>query len=253
MSAPGACWHPSFLLLPPAAALCLYKATGNGVKNQLVGKFWLQKVTCCLAAAQQARLDFDSFNPKLTKAARLFFLIAFQCCLSPLGRMRCLNSSLLLSGKSSPPFGWQTYAVDRTCGAWFQRNPTRGFLGHRASVLEIRSGSETPLTSRAGHWPALAAHGHEPGWTWLKEDRQSHTEDQETLSYTFAENLCLSLCSSSLIINSAERKRLFICITKFFSHSNQPINRNPSIFLSINLHKPLCYCIRHDILKVSSP
>ena len=121
MPAPGAPSHPSFPLLPPATALYLYKPTGNGVKNQLAGNFWMQKVTCCLAAAQQAGLDFDSFNPKLTRAARLFFLITFQCCLSQSGRMKRLKSSLLLSGRSSPPFGWPKCAVDRICGAWFQR------------------------------------------------------------------------------------------------------------------------------------
>lgn len=46
---------PTFPLPLPATALYLYKPTENGVKNQLVGKFRMQKVTCCLAAAQQTK------------------------------------------------------------------------------------------------------------------------------------------------------------------------------------------------------
>lgn len=130
--APGARSRPSFPLLPPATDLYLYKPTGNGVKNQLEGNFWMQKVTCCLAAAQQAGLDFDSFNPKLTGAVRLFFLITFHCCCSQSGRMKRLKSSLPFSGRSPPPFSWQKCALDRICGAWFQRNPVGGFPGHRA-------------------------------------------------------------------------------------------------------------------------
>lgn len=167
--------------------------------------------------------------------------------------MKCLEHSALFTGGSLPPFSWPKCTVNRTCGASFQRNPAEDFPWYQASFLEVRSETEAPLSSRAGHWPSRASHSHRLGWTWLQEDRQSLTKAQKTLSYTSAENSCLSLCSSSLIINSAERKRLFICITKFFSHSNQPINRNPSICLSISLHKTLCCLLRHDILKVSSP
>lgn len=133
----GAHLHTCFSPFLPATARYFYKPMGNGVKNQLVGNFRMQKVTCCLAAARQAVLDFDLFNPKLTSAARLFFLFTLQCCLNPSRGIKCLKSSLLLSGRSSPPFSWPKCTLDRICRAWFQRNLTGVFPEHHASALEM--------------------------------------------------------------------------------------------------------------------
>lgn len=162
----GARSHPSFPLLPPATALYLYKPTGNGVRNQLAGNFWMQKVTCCLAAAQQAGLDFDSFNPKRTGAARLFFPHHLPVLPQLIRRdempevfpaaFRQVLASMWLTKKCC---GWNLWCL-------VSKEP-RGRLS-RTPSLGLGEGVKLPWLPEPGTgWPGqLLSHG--PGWTRLR-------------------------------------------------------------------------------------
>lgn len=138
------------------------------------------------------------------------------------------------AGRSSPPLGWANHSVHGICGIWFQRKPTGCFSGYSASALEVSNMREAPL-GLGGKCTA----GSQDGEKLLKEDRQSPPGLLEAhVSWKFTSQSLFS----SLIINSTERKRLIICISKFFSLSDQPINSKPSICLSIILYKAL-HCL----------